>query len=111
MALCPTASVVHHDRNVKSARLGATPVSSFLALGPLPQGVHFVEGRTGGHAAALGEQRLDAAKAALELGVGAAQRGLGIDAGVAPQIDAREQQIPELLGDALGGGAGVQLGA
>ena len=57
--------------------------------------------------AGVAEARLDMGEPALELGVGAAQRRLGIDVEVAREIGDREQQVADLARD-LVLGAGVE---
>ena len=54
---------------------------------------------------------LDLAEAALELAAGAAQRLLGIGVEAAGEVHDREQQVADLVGDAIGRGAAVDLAA
>ena len=64
-----------------------------------------------GIAAVFREYFLDAAKAALELGVALAQGAFRVEARVARQIDAGEQQIADLIHDAVSIRAGVEFNA
>ena len=78
-------------------RFGRDDAGCSAAFGLVPQRVHLGE-RGVFERAALGRQRaLDIAKAALEFGVGAAQRHFRIGVDMARQIDQREQQIAGLV--------------
>ena len=65
--------------------------SSHLRL--VPQRVHLFERCVLERTALRRERTLDIGEAALELGVGAAQRGFGIGADMAGQVDQREQEV------------------
>jgi hypothetical protein len=54
---------------------------------------------------------LDGAEAALEFGVGPAERRLGVDLEVARDVDHREQDIADLVDHALRRAAALQLRA
>src|SRR5260370_30719222 len=70
-------------------------------LGGVPQRVHLGQRRLPRGLAARGERALDRGEAALELGVGRAQRRLRIGAEMAGEIDDREQEIADLFGQAI----------
>src|SRR3546814_4220827 len=67
------------------------------ALGRLPELFQGIEALVLGLLAAGGQRRLHGAEAALELGVGAAQRRFRIDVLVTRQVDDDEQQVADLV--------------
>src|SRR3546814_17706335 len=69
------------------------------ALGRLPELFQGIEALVLGLLAAGGQRRLHGAEAALELGVGAAQRRFRIDVQVTRQVDDDEQQVDDLRSD------------
>ena len=71
----------------------AAAARRLLTLGLVPQRVHLVERCVLERTALRRQRALDIGEAALELGVGAAQRGFRIGADMARQIDQREQEI------------------
>src|SRR3546814_7115978 len=80
------------------------------ALGRLPELFQGIEALVLGLLAAGGQRRLHGAEAALELGVGAAQRRFRIDVQVTRQVDDDEQQVADLVFQPLGRTALVDLG-
>ncbi len=73
-----------------------------LALGFVPQRVHFGQRRALERTAFCRQRAFDIGKAAFEFGVGAAQRGFRIGADMARQIDQREQEIAGFGGEFVG---------
>src|SRR5690349_8787915 len=73
----------------------------FLGLHVVPERVHLVERGLLRRFAALTQQRLDTAEATFELQGRAAQGRLGVGAGEPADIDHGEQQIADLVVDAL----------
>ncbi len=69
----------------------------FLGLHLIPQRVHLGQIALRRGLAARGQASLNLLKSAGELGVGAAQGGLGLDPQMAAQIDHHEQQIAEFI--------------
>ena len=68
-----------------------------LALHPLPERFQLLDRAFARSAARGGEQRLEPAEAPLELGVGAAERGLRLDPELPGEVDAGEEQIADLV--------------
>ena len=89
-------------------RSGATVNAPRFRL--LPKRLHLVE-RGVLEAAPAARSASSIAKAALELGVGLAQRRLAVHVQVARQIDRREQQIADLVAQPLGARILLELGA
>ncbi len=69
----------------------------FFGFDLVPERVHLGQIALSGGFAALGKPRLDLFKPAGELGVGAAQGGLGLDPQMAAEVDHDEQQIAEFI--------------
>ena len=69
-----------------------------LGLGRVPQLVERREVEVAQRDALGRRLALDAGEAAAELGVGGAERGLGLDPLLARDVDEHEQQVAELLG-------------
>src|SRR6056297_1765012 len=69
--------------SIPAAVLGSTFLTLFVGFCRVPQSVHFLEVGLGRASAARRQRGLDCGEATLELGIGAAQRDLGIDAHMA----------------------------
>src|SRR5437870_4401845 len=105
----PGSLATGHPRRLRRGDPGSRPgmttalfVVFFLRrLGGVPQRVHLGQSRLPRGLATRGECALDRGEAALELGVGRAQRRLRIGAEMPGEIDDREQQIADLFGQAI----------
>mmetsp|Transcript_11734 Transcript_11734/g.18875 ORF Transcript_11734/g.18875 Transcript_11734/m.18875 type:complete len:213 (+) Transcript_11734:846-1484(+) len=81
--------------------MASRSASFFSALHRVPKGIHFLKRAFFGAFAVLGQCRLNRAKAAGELCVGAAQRLFGVDVEMAGKIGHNEQKITHFVDHVL----------
>ena len=74
-------------------------LADMSSLRLVPQCVHLLPAMRPSSEALRRERPLDIGEAALELGVGAAQRGFGIGADMAGQVDQCEQEVAGFFGE------------